>query len=184
MKITLVGFMGTGKSEVAKLLARKLNYEYIDTDNEIKKKVDMEIPEIFKIFGEDHFRHLETKELDKILDSYGNFVVATGGGIVLSRHNITIIKEKSLPILLKASPEIIYERIKDSHRPLLQVANPFDRIQELLKERSQFYNSFNLQVDTDYKKPEEIIKEITGLIYRVKSCSDEEGSNGAPKNSN
>jgi 3-dehydroquinate synthase len=159
--------MGTGKSEVGKLLARELSIGFIDTDEEIEKRSGTSIPDIFRNKGEEYFRHLETKELERVINLADNLVVATGGGIVISSYNRKIIKEQTIPILLKASPEVIYERVKDSNRPLLEVVNPLDKIKKLLNERSLYYNEFELQIETDHREPEEIVREITGIINEL-----------------
>lgn len=179
MKITLVGFMGTGKSEVGKLLARELSIGFIDTDEEIEKRSGTSIPDIFRNKGEEYFRHLETKELERVINLADNLVVATGGGIVISSYNRKIIKEQTIPILLKASPEVIYERVKDSNRPLLEVVNPLDKIKKLLNERSLYYNEFELQIETDHREPEEIVREITGIINELNRFEKGRGNDGA-----
>ena len=107
MKISLVGFMGTGKTTVGKKLADKLNLEFLETDSMIEDKTKKSIPEIFSQNGEDYFRTQEKNILNKIIDEKENFVLSTGGGIVISPQNRQLLKNRTHAILLKASPEVI-----------------------------------------------------------------------------
>src|SRR3990167_4969688 len=111
MNIILIGFMGTGKSEVGKKLAAELGINYLDTDELIEKTEKQRISEIFKPKGEEYFRDLETKVL-KTLQDYDNFVISAGGGIILREENVKSLKNIGPLILLWAEPEVIHERIK------------------------------------------------------------------------
>ncbi|HLV09407.1 MAG TPA: shikimate kinase [Halanaerobiales bacterium] len=164
LKIVLVGFMGTGKTEVGKILAERRGMLFIDTDQEIERESGMTIPEIFSAKGEAYFRKLESQVLERALSSPDKLVVAGGGGIVISDYNRRIIKEQGNPVLLTASPELIMERVRDSDRPLLQRDNPLEAIKRLLKRRSPYYEQFNIRVETDFKEPEEIANEIMKVI--------------------
>src|SRR5690554_3012529 len=128
LKIVLVGFMGTGKTEVGKILAERMGMLFIDTDREIEKESGMTIPEIFSAKGEVYFRKLESGVLERVLFSPDELVLAGGGGIVISDYNRRIIKERGNPVLLTAPPELIMERVRESDRPLLQKSNPLEEI--------------------------------------------------------
>lgn len=159
MIISLIGFMGTGKSTVGKYLAYKLGYQFIDTDSEIEKVTGKEISQIFAEKGEAFFREVESSVLERLIKYNNNIVMATGGGIVLSAKNRQIIEENTRAFLLKASCEVIYERVKEEkHRPLLAVDNPLLRIKEILNERNALYNFFDNKIDTDGKSVEEIVE--------------------------
>ncbi len=161
MNISLIGMMGSGKTTIAKLLANNLNgYECVDTDDEIVKSSGMSINEIFSWYSESYFRELETKILKKIL--IGNkLVVSTGGGIIKSWENISLLKKFSTVFYLKASPEVLFERIKyDDSRPLLHNSDMKQKIEELLLERETFYKQAHFTIDTNYKNPDIIVKEI------------------------
>ncbi|MGB4372095.1 MAG: shikimate kinase, partial [Halanaerobiales bacterium] len=99
MLIALIGFMGSGKSSVGRELARRLAYSFIDTDQEIERKSRMTIPEIFKTYGEAYFRQLEEEVLVEIIENNKEMVLATGGGIILSESNRSILREKTTIIL-------------------------------------------------------------------------------------
>ena len=123
MNIYLIGFMGVGKSTVAKELSKRLDYQLIDTDDEIESREARSISDIFERDGEEYFRGLE-RELIRELSSKDNLIVSCGGGIIKCDENIRLMRESGKVVLLEASPETIYERVKDNDsRPLLQ-ANP------------------------------------------------------------
>lgn len=164
MIIALVGFMGTGKSTVGKCLAEELGYSFIDTDSLIEEKSGKEIGDIFAEKGEQYFRQLETVVLREILEDYDNIVLATGGGIVIAEENRKLLMEKSMAILLTASVDEIYKRTSDTDRPLLNSANPIEKIKVLLKNRELYYNQFNYYVNTDGKDVSGIAEEIMRLI--------------------
>lgn len=164
MKIALLGFMGTGKSSIGKLLAEKINFKFIDTDKYIEKKTGLSIPEIFSDYGEKHFRQLESKYLKEISDMEDDLVIATGGGIILSAQNRELLKLKTFPILLTASPQVIYQRTRKGERPLLRTDDPFAEIRRLLKERTPYYREFINSIDTDGKDKQQIVEEILNTI--------------------
>lgn len=158
--IVLTGFMGTGKTEVGRLLARKLGYKFIDADSVIEEDQKMSITEIFKRFGEPYFRDIESKVIKRLSEMEG-VVISTGGGAVLRQENMDNLRKNGIIICLMASPETIYERTKkDTSRPLLQVENPLQRIKELLDFRRPYYEKADIMIDTDGKTPEEVAREI------------------------
>ena len=153
--------MGTGKSMIGHLLAQELNMTFLDTDELIQKTENRTINEIFKQDGEAYFRALET-EVIKTLQGYDNFVLSTGGGIVLRAENIALLKAIGPLVLLWAEPETIYERVKkESHRPLLQVADPLAEIKKILDKRAPIYQRVcDFKLDTSGLTPEQAVKEI------------------------
>ncbi len=166
MKIFLCGFMGTGKTSVGKVLAKKLNLEFIDMDKIIEEREKMSIPEIFKIKGEPYFRNLE-KELVKELVKKENVVVACGGGVVCNQENLEILQNNTTLILLEADPSEIYNRTKSfTHRPLLNVPDPQKRIKELLEKRAPFYQKVKIKVDTTHKSIQEVAEEIIKIVCK------------------
>jgi len=161
MNIILIGFMGVGKSEVGHRLASELGLNFLDTDELIEKTEDRNIAEIFKIDGEGYFRKLETEVL-KTLQDYDNYVLSTGGGIILREENVALLKSMGPVIWLWAEPEIVYERIKnETHRPLLRVADPKAEINKILDFRMPIYARVaDLKVDTEKLNPEGVAQEI------------------------
>ncbi|MEJ6950070.1 shikimate kinase [Natronospora cellulosivora (SeqCode)] len=161
MIISLIGFMGTGKSTVGMELAKRLDYQFIDTDSEIKKEADKEIKDIFADKGEKYFRKIETCVLEKLLREDTDLVLATGGGIVLSSKNRELLARKTEAFLLEASVEEIYKRVKnDKNRPLLDVEDPLLAIEKILMERKEYYNYFTKKINTDRYSVAEIVEMI------------------------
>jgi shikimate kinase len=161
MNIILIGFMGVGKSTVGRLLASELALSLLDTDQLIEQTEARAISEIFRTDGEEHFRGLETEVLETLQD-YDNFVLSTGGGIVLKEENVALLKTMGPIILLTADPAVIYERIKnETHRPLLETADPQAEITRILERRRPFYaRAAEHTVDTSQAAPGEAAKEI------------------------
>lgn len=166
-RLILLGFMGTGKSSVAQVLANKLKLDVIDTDELIVEKAGMTINKIFSNFGEKYFRKLETEVLqDIILSSDKSHIVSTGGGIVLKEENWQLLRSDdfSFTISLMALPETIYERVKgDNSRPLLRVNDPYQKICELLEKRKDLYLKADFVIWTDNLTTEEVADKIISV---------------------
>jgi len=158
--IILTGFMGVGKTSVGTRLAKELGYAFVDTDLLIEADQKTTITEIFSTFGEPYFRDVETRIIRQVLDGEEQ-IVSTGGGAVIRDENRRAFKEAGLTVCLTARPEVIYNRIKhETHRPLLQVADPLGRIGELLEARAKFYRQADLIIDTSEKSVEDVLGEI------------------------
>ncbi|MBT3475521.1 shikimate kinase [bacterium] len=165
--IFLIGFMGAGKTTIGFLLAKKLNFNFEDTDQMIVQEECKEIVEIFESKGEDYFRDLETKKLLEIED-YKKTIFATGGGIVLRQQNREILK-RNFSVYLKASYQTIFERIKDDNtRPLLNTQDPYSTGLKIFESREDIYDSFDFIVDTDNVSPALIVDEIYSLYKKQK----------------
>ncbi len=162
--IILTGFMGVGKTQVGTQLAKDLGYLFIDTDSLIEADQQLAIASIFAKFGEPYFREVEAKIIHEVTKREGQ-VVSTGGGAVIGDRNREAFKKAGLVVCLTASPEVIYERIKhETHRPLLQTADPLAKIRELLESRAQFYAQADVTIDTSEKSVEDIIQSIKERI--------------------
>ncbi|OGN99326.1 MAG: hypothetical protein A2Y89_07445 [Chloroflexi bacterium RBG_13_51_18] len=166
--IALIGFMGTGKTVVGRLLAQKLRKDFVELDAEIEKKAGRSIPEIFRLDGEVRFRELEI-EVVKDISTRKNAVIACGGGIVLNKINIDRLKKKSVIICLTALPSVILKRTAPDKngRPLLDVADRAREIKKLLDFRRPFYtrsadiiiNTSRLGIDSAAEKILETLKD-------------------------
>ncbi len=168
MNIYLVGFMGTGKTSVAKVLAKRLSRKFIEMDEAIEKREKRPITEIFRINGEDYFRRVE-KEIVEDISKKNNLAVSCGGGVVLDKDNIKNLKKSGIVICLWANPDVIYKRIRgQSHRPLLNVDHPGERIKELLDARKTFYDKADYKIDTSNLTIQEATGEIIKLIENKK----------------
>ncbi len=158
--IVLTGFMGAGKSTVGRRLVHLLKKKMVDTDDMIEREAGMKISEIFAKHGEDYFRELEEKIVAKA-SQMKNHVIVTGGGVVLREKNIQNLRKNGVIIYLHASPEVIYNRVKNqSHRPLLQVKDPLEEIRELLEFRAPFYAKNDHAIDTSDLTIEEVVAEV------------------------
>jgi len=159
--IILIGFMGSGKSVVGRALAAELKMDYLDTDELAEQAEKRRIPEIFKNDGEEYFRDVETEVLLTLQD-FDNFVLSTGGGIILREKNIPLLKAMGPVILLWAEPEVIHQRVRGAtHRPLLRVKNPREEIDKILEVRTPLYKkAADLTVDTSKLGPDQVAKEI------------------------
>jgi len=162
--LILTGFMGTGKTEVSRELARLLTMKLIDIDTEIEKSVKMSINQIFKQFGEQKFREMETEMIEKV-SRERNILISTGGGAVLKQENMDVLKKTGRMICLMATPETILRRTSGTgERPLLQVEKPFEKINELLNFRKPFYEKADMMIDTEDKTPLQIAEEIVEKV--------------------
>ena len=158
--IILVGFMGTGKSVVGKLLAKKINRDFVELDDMIEAKEKMPIKNIFEKKGELYFRQVE-KEVVKEASQLKNKVISAGGGAIMDEENFKNLKSSGTIICLKASPETILKRTKNiKTRPLLNVPDPQKRIEELLEKRESCYNKADFSLETDGFNPEQVVQKI------------------------
>ncbi|HMK44775.1 MAG TPA: shikimate kinase [Dissulfurispiraceae bacterium] len=162
--IVLTGFMATGKTEVGRVLARRLGFAFFDVDAEIERCAGMSVPEIFSAFGEAGFRARES-EVISTCPLLQHTVIASGGGAVIRPENLAALRDCGLLICLTASVETILDRAGNGEtRPLLQGADPKRRVRELLEAREPYYNQADFIVRTDGKNPQEIVAEIVEQI--------------------
>ncbi|MBI5304264.1 MAG: 3-dehydroquinate synthase [Chloroflexi bacterium] len=161
--IVLTGFMGAGKTSVGKVIAERLGREFVDMDVAIQAAEGMTIPEMFNVHGEAYFRARETEWCARLAQSE-NHVVATGGGAMVNPNNRAYFKD-ALVVCLDAPPDDIYNRLKHQHdRPLLQSANPQQRIVELMNARRDAYAQVEWHLNTHDKTVEQVADEIVGLL--------------------
>lgn len=169
--IVLTGFMGTGKSAVGKALAKFSGFEFVDTDEIIEKKTGKSISNIFKEDGEKRFREIESEIISEACKGEKQ-IISTGGGAITSQDNLEKMKSTGSLVALTATPDEIFERVKnETHRPLLNHENPKEKIKELLKKRLPYYLQADLIIDTEGKKPEKIARDIMKLIGGKRSFS-------------
>lgn len=170
MIISLVGYMGSGKSHISKILSEKLNFRLIDLDKEISKRNKLTIPEIFAKKGEIYFRKLEREALEEILATEENLVLSLGGGTPAYYNNMEIINSNSQSVFMRASVGTLAERLskQKEKRPLI-VNIPDEDLPEFIAkhlfERNAFYSKAQFHVVTDNRQPEEIVAEIIEKLY-------------------
>lgn len=164
--IILIGFMGCGKTSVGMRLAKNLALDFLDTDTLIVEKSGMPIAEIFEKNGEDAFRRMETECLQELLSKQGNgAVLSVGGGLPIREENRKLLAKLGHVIYLKASPEVVYNRVRnDKSRPLLQTTNPRGRIMDLMNARKRYYEeAADSIIEVDNKGFSQIMNEIKEL---------------------
>jgi shikimate kinase len=158
--IALIGFMGTGKSTVGRLAAEQLKFDFLDTDALIEQRSGRKITEIFAQSGEAAFRQLEA-QLVAELATHTRTIISTGGGLPTNPANLVSLKSHSLVICLWASPERIYERVRDqSHRPLLHDPDPLGKIRSLLATREIFYKQADVLINSDLRSAREVAQQV------------------------
>ena len=162
--IIITGFMGTGKSVVAKELARKLKMEFIDMDQIIEESLGISISDIFARYGENYFREQENK-LVKELSQKENIVIATGGGTLLSSDNTRMLGQAGEVVCLYADSQTIYNRVKKKNdRPLLKGENILNKINLLLEERKKIYDNIKWKINTTNFTTQEVVDKIINLL--------------------
>ena len=166
MNIVLIGYRGTGKSTVAKILGQRLDRKVMSTDAEIVKEAGHSIPHIVEQFGWDHFRELETQMCQK-LKNQDNLVIDTGGGLILKEENVNILKVNGTFFWLTAEVPTIMKRISgDTQRPSLSGTKTFvEEIEDILKDRTPKYQTAaDHVISTDHNSPDQIVDTILSLM--------------------
>ena len=165
--LILIGMMGAGKTTVGKELARRRKLRFADCDQEIVARTGVSIPTIFEIEGEAGFRKRETQMMDE-LTQVPDIVIATGGGVVLAPANRELMHARGIVIYLNVSPQILFERTRhDRNRPLLQVENPRQRIEELHRQRDPLYREVaHIIVEGGRGNPGTMVRLIEGAVHK------------------
>jgi shikimate kinase len=153
--------MGSGKSTIGNIIARRLHREFQDSDHYIEKRTGVDIARIFDIEGEQGFRDRESSALKELL-SQNNRVIATGGGSVLREENQKLLKQQGYIVFLDTSVKQQLQRLRrDKKRPLLQTENPRERLEALFEERHSIYLDLaDLQVKTDKRMARRLAADI------------------------
>lgn len=165
--IYFIGLMGAGKTTIGRLLAKQLGREFYDSDVEIERKTGVKIPLIFELEGEAGFRKRETAAIEE-LSQLHDVIVATGGGAVLLPENRAYLKSSGKIIYLRAKVHDLYQRTRsDKSRPLLQGANPKQKLEQLYAVRDPIYTELaDYIVDTGAQSAIEITHTIEQLLLR------------------
>lgn len=168
MNIVLIGFMGTGKTTVGKMLSTKLKMKFIDIDEFIEENKNKKIKDIFIEYGEEYFRRLEHNAVKFICEKNSQLIISTGGGVVLNPENIEILRQNGKVFLLKARLHTICENLKGtdiSERPLLREDDFEEKLAYLMKKRKHLYEiGADYIINIDFKTPENITDEIIQLF--------------------
>lgn len=159
--IFLIGFMGTGKSTIAKIIEEESGRTLVEMDERLVEEAGMSINDIFEKYGEPHFRDMET-ELIRTIGTEGNSVVSCGGGVPMREVNVEAMRKSGTIVYLETTPETIFERVRYStNRPLLNGNMNVEYITKLMNDRRPKYEAAaDLTISTEGKTKQEICKEI------------------------
>jgi shikimate kinase len=169
--IALIGFMGTGKTVVGRLLAARLGKDFIELDSEIEKKAGKSVAAIFREDGEAGFRRMEA-QITAEVSARKNTVLACGGGIVLDKANIFRLKQEYVIVCLSAAPGDILKRVSQDgdKRPLLDVADKSKKIRELLVSRRPLYEqAAEITLETSGIDPHGVVQKILDMLSKYEN---------------
>ena len=162
--------MGTGKSSVGQMLAANLHFTFLDTDHAIEVRAGKTISDIFAQDGEPAFREWERVVVQE-LPQRKKTVISTGGGLAANEANLASLKTHALVVCLWASPEKIWERVRNqTHRPLLNGPNPLAKIRSLLAEREPFYRQADVLMNTELRSVREVAQQVIHQFQLVRAA--------------
>jgi len=147
--IVILGMMGCGKSTIGRMLASKLSIKFLDADNEIEEAAGRKVADIFADYGEEEFRRLEQRVIERVLDE-GPVLLALGGGAFMAEDTRNVISEKALSIWIKADLDLLLKRVlkKPGKRPLLNKGDPREILTNLLEQREPIYALSDLHINS------------------------------------
>src|ERR687890_2496580 len=162
--VAIVGYMGSGKTTLGRLLARAMSLEFVDLDRAIVKRAGKGIPEIFAEHGEKHFRDLEHRALLQALDGGTPRVVACGGGTVVRPDNRTLLRDVTT-VFLREDTEVLYQRTRGTERPLR--AASLEEFELRYAERLPLYREVaDIEVEADGRPAAKVAEEVLGCLSR------------------
>lgn len=164
--IVFVGLMGAGKSAIGRLVAQQLKIPFADTDAEIERVSRMTIAELFAAYGEQEFRALEARVIERLLRG-GPKVISTGGGAFINEATRGFIKRGSVSLWLKADLDVLWERVnKRDHRPLLKTENPKATLAALMDKRYPIYELADITIESRDVRKDVIVSEVLDAVSR------------------
>jgi shikimate kinase len=182
--VVFVGLMGVGKTCIGRRLAHRLDLPFVDADREIEEAAGCSIPDIFERHGEKYFREGERRVILRLLDNPPH-VLSTGGGAILDPQTRARIHERAVSIWLRADLDLMLKRVsRRNDRPLLQVADPRAKLQQLMAERYPLYGEADITVDSVDGPPEvtleRTIAALAAFQRRARNSSDAAARQAAP----
>jgi shikimate kinase len=159
--IILVGLSGCGKTSIGRAAAKQLHWPFIDFDTEIEHRQHMSVPQIFERHGEAKFREME-QELTRELVTCNGTIMSAGGGWIINREAVALLRPTGRIIYLRASPALLVRRLATARvrRPLLEVTDPLDRLTRMLEERGPLYDEADLVIDTELVDRKQLIEQV------------------------
>ena len=164
--LVLTGFMGTGKTTVGKILAKKLGYRFVDSDEEIETTEGKKISELFELYGESGFRDIESRVIAQLAEKT-NCVIATGGGVVLRKENIDRLRENGVVVLLRANIETIAQRLADKTDRPLALGKSVEELAQKLADRTPYYENNDFAFDIEDLSPLGIADRIIEIYKKL-----------------
>jgi len=166
-KITLTGMMGSGKTSIGKLLAKKISLPFYDSDKRIESKLNLKISDIFSEFGEKRFRQEEELICKELLEKK-KFILALGGGAILNKEIQNLMLDKTLSIWIKTNMDVLFNRLKnDRSRPLLNGVDLKKEIKKISSDREQFYSKSDICIENNDDDLGEVVEKIISRINKV-----------------
>lgn len=166
-QVVLLGFMGSGKSSVGRILARRLGWEHLDLDAEIEREQGRRITDIFREQGETRFRELEA-DITRRVAGYRRVVVSPGGGWITNPSLLREFGSRAVSVWLRVSPEQVLRRLAEPahrrERPLLSGPDVDGEVRRLMREREPLYRLADLWIDTDGRAIKGVADEIEGTL--------------------
>ncbi len=166
--IVFLGMMGSGKTTIGKLLSKKQNLNFFDTDEQIEKNTGMRISKIFEKEGEKYFRELEEKTTLNLLKKKG-IVLALGGGAFINKNIRKEVLENHISFWLKLNNKVLIQRIKNSVKRPMAINSTKEELLDLIKKRSNIYSKALYKIDCDNLTKSEIINKIIKIYEDNKS---------------
>ncbi|MGH7651412.1 MAG: shikimate kinase [Gemmatimonadaceae bacterium] len=165
--LIIVGLPGVGKTTIGKAAARRLGRTFLDFDREIERRAGMEVREIFRVMGEQHFRGLEL-ELSRELSAQEGMVLSPGGGWITQRDSVELLRSTGRIIYLRASPEAVARRLRRVEtRPLLAGRDPVVALRELYEKRRTLYETADIVLDTERLVRKQLIAKVVELASTI-----------------
>jgi shikimate kinase len=166
--VILVGLPGVGKTTVGKAAARQLGRRFLDFDREIERRAGLDVREIFRLKGEDHFRDLEFALTEELSGTRG-MILSPGGGWITQQRSVELLRPAGRIIYLRASPEAVARRLRRVEtRPLLAGRDPVIALRELYERRHALYESADVVLDTEQLARQQLIGQVVELASTMK----------------
>ena len=174
-RLVLIGFMGAGKSTVGRLLAARLDWTFVDLDEEVARREGMPVDEIIRSRGLGHFRRVESESGREAIRR-PRAVIAAGGGWPAEPGHMDLLDRGTVSVWLRVGPRTALARVagSDTPRPLLEVPDPVAAAKELLSSRRSHYRRGHIRIDTDDLTPDEVVRDILERLPPLSGDNSEE----------